>query len=65
VVILPEGLTADVDADIDFGGAITLPNGEEGGWGQSRHEVVGSGSGDPVELNIDLKFGHIEVRQSS
>jgi phage shock protein PspC (stress-responsive transcriptional regulator) len=66
VVILPEGLSADVDADVDFGGAITLPGGDEdGGWGYSRDAFIGDVDDPTIELKMDVKFGHIEVRQGS
>lgn len=65
LVILPEGVRADLDADITFGGAITLPGGDEsGGFGRSINRSVGSSSTEAttIDLIADLKFGHIEVR---
>ena len=64
IVILPDGLAADVDADIRFGGAVTINGSEDGGWGYSRDAFVGDSSEPAVNLDIDVKFGHIEVRNS-
>ncbi|HSV39522.1 MAG TPA: PspC domain-containing protein [Nocardioidaceae bacterium] len=66
LVILPlDGLSADLNGDIQFGGAITVNNNEDGGWGYSRNAIVGDPTDPRVTLDIDVKFGHIEVRQEA
>ncbi len=65
VVILPNNLAADVHADIDFGGAITLPDREIDGWGETRDAFVGNPDDPTVDLDLAVKFGHIEVRQAA
>jgi hypothetical protein len=65
VVVLPDDVAANVDATVDFGGAITLPNRSEDGFGVEVRSLVNGG--DPVatvDLDLDLEFGHIEVRTS-
>lgn len=65
VVVLPEDVSAVVDATVDFGGAIDLPTRSEDGFGVDTRGVVGGT--DPVatvDLELDLEFGHIEVRTS-
>ncbi len=65
LVTLPTGLAAEVDADISFAGAITTPDGEEGGFGRSFEGRIGSTDAPVVNLDIDINFGHIEVRQEA
>ncbi len=64
LVAVPDGLHVDYDADIQYGGAITTPAGERDGWASELAGQLGDPENDPsIHLNIDLKFGHIEVRQ--
>ncbi|HSV40363.1 MAG TPA: hypothetical protein VLI04_16495, partial [Nocardioidaceae bacterium] len=66
LVILPEdGLAANLNGDIQFGGAITVNHNEDGGWGYSRDAFVGDRADPTIDLDIDVKFGHIEVRQEA
>ena len=63
VVILPLGLSADLDADIRYGGAIDTPDGlTRDGWdvGVDRRYGVAE---DTVELDLSVGFGHIDVRR--
>lgn len=64
IVILPEGIQADVDAAIDFGGQIDVGSRTEDGFGRDVRQLIGDGETE-VDLHIDLKFGHIEVRQAA
>jgi hypothetical protein len=53
-------------ARIDYGGAIETPVGDRDGWGP---ELTGeleaaSASRADLELDIDMNWGHIELRQS-
>lgn len=60
VVTVPEGLTVEVDSDIEFAGATEVFGHTQGGLGISTHRTDGPG-GDSLHLEIDMKFGHIEV----
>lgn len=64
-VIVPEGLTVDVDADIQYAGGITIGDDNNGGGiNPSASETLGGHFGDPtLDLAIDLRVGEIEVRQ--
>lgn len=65
VVIVPEDVTADVVADIDMGGVIDVPGYSREGWDVSLRNTFDA-YGDPVatvELRLELRAGHIEVRQ--
>jgi phage shock protein PspC (stress-responsive transcriptional regulator) len=67
VVIVPEDAAVVVDADIRYGGQIDFPDQQSSGLGVQLHDVFNpvSDPGDEwLRLNLDLKFGHIEVRQS-
>jgi phage shock protein PspC (stress-responsive transcriptional regulator) len=67
LVILPPGLSANVTADIDAAGAIELPDdNDKDGFGPSLDRFVGNSNEDPtIELDLELDFGHIEVRQEA
>jgi phage shock protein PspC (stress-responsive transcriptional regulator) len=65
VVVLPDDVAATVDASVDFGGAIDLPNRSEDGFDvDARSLVNGDDPVATVDLDLGLKFGHIEVRTS-
>lgn len=64
VVIVPDDLTVDYLADIRYGGAIETPDGAQDGWSQSlQGSVGGDDTVATIDLELDLKFGNIEVRQ--
>jgi phage shock protein PspC (stress-responsive transcriptional regulator) len=68
IVILPAGVGAHVDAQIDVAGAIDLPvAGSKDGFGPTSSSTFGdtSSTAPQLDLNLDLKFGHIEVRQAA
>ncbi|MEP6816990.1 MAG: LiaF domain-containing protein, partial [Marmoricola sp.] len=64
-VVLPPGLTVDVNADITYAGGITIGNNNNGGGiNPSVSETLGGHAGDPtLDLAIDLRVGEIDVRQ--
>lgn len=65
VVILPGNVTANVVADIDLAGVIDVPGVSREGWDVSLRNMV-SGYDEPVasvDLRLELRAGHIEVRQ--
>jgi phage shock protein PspC (stress-responsive transcriptional regulator) len=61
VVVLPKGVTTDIDADLSGPGQIDLPHRSAGGIGTTLSETVGSGS-DTLSLHTHLFAGHIDVR---
>ena len=66
VVIVPDDVNVLFDARIDYGGAIETPVGNRDGWGPrltSELEAASDARAD-LELDIDMNWGHIEVRQS-
>ncbi len=65
VVTLPEGVDADVNADVAAAGEVTVLGQSRGGvGGVSLDRTVDGGPGAPsIDLNLDLVVGHIEVRQ--
>ena len=67
VVILPAGVGADVQADIDFAGAIDLPGnrGDEGFGAHADTSIRVPNQQATIDLELDLDFGHIEVRTAS
>jgi len=63
VVTLPEGVDANVNADVAFG-EIDVLGEERGGTGLSVQDTVDGGADAPeIDLDLDLAFGSIEVRQ--
>ena len=65
LVILPGNVTANVVADIDLGGVIDVPGVAREGWDVSLRNLV-SGYDESVasvDLRLELRAGHIEVRQ--
>jgi hypothetical protein len=63
VVTLPEGVDANVNADVAFG-EIDILGEERGGTGLSVTDTVDGGADAPeIDLELDLAFGSIEVRQ--
>jgi phage shock protein PspC (stress-responsive transcriptional regulator) len=64
-VVVPSGLTVDVNADIRYAGGITIGDRNNGGGvNPSASETVGGHFGDPtLNLEIDLRVGEIDVRQ--
>jgi phage shock protein PspC (stress-responsive transcriptional regulator) len=65
VVVLPDDVAAVVDASIEFGGAVELPDRSEDGFGVDVRSLVNNGDSEAtVDLDLDLQFGHIEVRTS-
>lgn len=64
LVILPPGVGATVEADISFAGAIDLPgSGDDEGFGAHADQtIVVPNQISTIDLELDLDFGHIEVR---
>jgi len=64
VVDIPRGVAVAYDARIDYGGAIEAPGQHREGW---DNVLVGeTGPIEPearVDLDLDLHFGHIELRR--
>jgi phage shock protein PspC (stress-responsive transcriptional regulator) len=61
VVVLPDGIRSEVDADIDGPGQIDLPDNDSGGIDNALDGSYGSGSGT-VTITTRLSVGHIDVR---
>ncbi len=64
LVIVPEGLTVDLDANISYGGAIDWPDGTRDGWNVGLDRRIGDADDPTISIDADLDFGHIELRQS-
>jgi hypothetical protein len=64
LVIVPEGLTVDLDATISYGGAVDWPDGTRGGWDFALDRRIGDADDPTISVDADLDFGHIELRQS-
>lgn len=64
LVIVPDGLTVDLDATITYGGAIDWPGGTRDGWDIGLDRRVGDADDPTISIDADLDFGHIELRQS-
>ncbi len=65
VVVLPDGVDAQVDAHVAGAGDISLPDaGRSGVGGISVNRTIDGGVDVPeIDLNLDLVVGSIEVRQ--
>jgi phage shock protein PspC (stress-responsive transcriptional regulator) len=63
VVIVPDDLGVDFDAEVQYGGEIVTPVGSQDGWGSELQGHMGDDASPVVALELDLKFGHIEVRE--
>jgi phage shock protein PspC (stress-responsive transcriptional regulator) len=61
LVILPEGVVSDVDAEISGPGQIDLPDHSAGGFDNDISQTIGSGP-DTLSIRAHLFAGHIEVR---
>ena len=61
VVVLPEGVTTSVTADVSGPGQIDLPGKSTGGVGNTASETYGDGT-DPLHIRAHLVAGHIDVR---
>ena len=65
VVIVPDDVDVAFDARIGYGGAIETPVGDRDGWSpRFESELQGEPGRADLELDIDMNWGHIEVRQS-
>jgi phage shock protein PspC (stress-responsive transcriptional regulator) len=66
VVVLPDGVDANINTDVSGAGEITVLGDHRGGVGGiSLDRSIDSGPDAPeLDLNLDLAVGHIEVRQS-
>jgi phage shock protein PspC (stress-responsive transcriptional regulator) len=65
-VIVPRSLNVDIDADMGFAGGVTVPGDDSGGINHEVHRYLsGVPATDtaPLELQLDAKFGQIEVEQ--
>ncbi|HSE08379.1 MAG TPA: PspC domain-containing protein [Nocardioidaceae bacterium] len=64
IVTLPEGIDVNVNADVGVAGEVTVLDQNRGGTGVSIERTVDGGADAPeMDLNVDLLFGTIEVRQ--
>lgn len=66
LVIVPRSLNLDVAAEMEFAGGIEVPGDEGGGFNHSVDRYfrgVPSSTAEPLELDIEAKFGHIEVER--
>jgi phage shock protein PspC (stress-responsive transcriptional regulator) len=64
VVILPENLDVEIEADVAVAGEITVLGETRGGTGVSMERSVDGGPDAPrMDLKLDVVFGSIEVRQ--
>jgi phage shock protein PspC (stress-responsive transcriptional regulator) len=64
VVLVPDDLRVRYDATVEFGGAVDTPSVQRDGWGASASGVVNDDADTTIDLELDLRFGHIELRQS-
>ncbi|HET6652500.1 MAG TPA: PspC domain-containing protein [Nocardioides sp.] len=65
-VIVPEGLDVDVNASIDGGGEIEVAGVRDDGRSPVVIESIDGGDDVPaMQLDIDLNFGSIDVRQEN
>ena len=66
LVIVPDDLDVTYDARIDYGGVIDTPTETRDGWESQLNGELdgGSDSNAQIDLNIDLRMGHIELRQT-
>ena len=63
VLIVPEGLAVDLDAQVGAGGEISTPDGTRNGWGVEVDELVGGeDSRATLDAELDVAFGRIHVR---
>lgn len=63
VLVVPVGLTVDLDAEVAAGGEVTTPDGTRGGWGVAVTETL-TAEDRRATLDVDLGvgFGRILVR---
>jgi hypothetical protein len=66
VVIVPDDIDVSYNARIDYGGVIDTPTAVRDGWESQLDGELDGGpdSNAQVALDIDLRMGHIELRQS-
>ena len=64
LVIVPDGVTVDLDATVGYGGAIDWPGGTRDGWDFGLDRRIGDPDDPTIAVTADLDFGHIELRQS-
>jgi hypothetical protein len=65
-VVVPRSLNVDIDADMGFAGGVTVPGDDSGGINHEVHRYlsgVPATDSAPLELQLDAKFGQIEVEQ--
>jgi phage shock protein PspC (stress-responsive transcriptional regulator) len=60
-ITLPDGVRADIDANIDGPGSIKLFGSENGDIGVEEHRIVGPTDAPTITLRLDLNVGQIEV----
>jgi phage shock protein PspC (stress-responsive transcriptional regulator) len=64
VVILPENIDVDIDADVAVAGEVTVLGETRAGTGVSLERTVDGGQDAPrMDLELDVVVGSIEVRQ--
>jgi phage shock protein PspC (stress-responsive transcriptional regulator) len=63
VLIVPDGLAVDLDAQVGAGGEISTPDGTRNGWGVEVDELVnGEDPRATLTAELDVAFGRIHVR---
>jgi phage shock protein PspC (stress-responsive transcriptional regulator) len=63
VLIVPEGLTVDLDASVTAGGEISTPGANRGGWSVDVNEQIqGDDDRATMQADLELGFGKIHVR---
>jgi phage shock protein PspC (stress-responsive transcriptional regulator) len=66
LVVVPQGMDVDVDANIRFGGEVEVDGYVENGNGVDVVRHIEGGSDVPqLDLNIDLLVGHIQVTKEN
>ena len=64
ILVVPDDLAVEYDADIEYGGAIETPDGVQEGWNRSMQGRLDEGDAvAELTVELDLEFGEIEVRQ--
>lgn len=64
LLIVPDDLAVSYEANIEYAGMVETPHGQRDGWGVSMNGELNQRAEHHVDVALDLRFGHIEVRQS-
>lgn len=66
VLVVPDGLAVDLDAEVAAGGEISTPDVTRGGWNfDLDRTVAGDDSRATIQADLQLGFGSIQVRSES